>query len=222
MIQNFDKEIVFFDLSGKKNLKGTMIDMSNDMIVLFNGTDFIYIPIDHIQNFGIDNDNKDEIKEPSESPSIISNKNKTDLTLAKVLSQAQGIYVEIYVTGNQPLHGYITNIMSDYFVFYSPIYKTMYIAFKHLKWLIPYTHNQSPYGLSDKELQIQSIIEPLSSTLEAQVEKMKNELVVFNLGEKDNHIGKINNVNGQIVEIQTARTNFSYHNLLHIKTVHQV
>ena len=31
-------------------------------------------------------------------------------------------------------------------------------------------------------------------------------IVVFNMGESNNHIGKINNIEDQIIEIQTGRT----------------
>ena len=108
----------------------------------------------------------------------------------------------------------------NYFVFYSPIYKTMYIALNHLKWLIPYSKN--PYGLDDHNFLVQSNNELLANAFETQVENLKNKLVMFNMGEKPNHIGKINNVNDQIVEIQTARSYPTYLNLCHIKTLHEV
>ena len=38
------------------------------MIVLFNGTDFVYIPLNHIQNFKVDCDNENEIEDPTELP----------------------------------------------------------------------------------------------------------------------------------------------------------
>ena len=120
------------------------------MIVLFNGTDFVYIPLDHIQSFRVDCDNENDIKDPTEFPSIITEENKEDLSFGEVLTQAKGKYVEIYVTGSQPLHGHITSIMNNYFVFQSPIYKTMYISINHLKWLIPYAQNEKPYGVDNQ------------------------------------------------------------------------
>ncbi|MFE6166267.1 DUF2642 domain-containing protein [Viridibacillus arvi] len=220
--QNFANEIVKLELSGKKHHIGNIIELGNDLIVLFNGTDYIYIPFDHILNLAIDKDNKDAISEPLESPSIISKENKNDLTLSQVLTQAQGMFVEIYITNNQPLQGYISQIKDDYFVFHSPIYKTMIIATKHLKWLIPYSHNQRPYGLSDIDFSIQPFKEPLLNTLKEEVKKKQNQLVVFNLGEKNHHIGKIKNINGQVVEVETARNVSTFLNLLHIKTIHRV
>ena len=52
------------------------------------------------------------------------------------------------LAGNAPIHGYVTSVMNDYIVFYSPVYKTVYISLKHLKWLIPYKENQVPYALN--------------------------------------------------------------------------
>ncbi|MGE7625479.1 DUF2642 domain-containing protein [Viridibacillus sp. NPDC096237] len=222
--QDFDNEIVKLDLSGKNHHVGNIVEFGNDLIVLFNGTDYIYIPFEHILNLSIaiDKDHKDAISEPLESPSIASKANKNDLTLTNVLTQAQGMFVEIYVTNNQPLHGYISHIMEDYFVFHSPIYKTMIIATKHLKWLIPYSHNQRPFGLTDHNLSVKPFTKPLLKTIKEQVEKMQNELVVFNLGEKLHHVGKIKNFNGLVVEIETARNVSVFLNLLHIKTIHRV
>ena len=62
----------------------------------------------------------------------------------------------------------------------------------------------------------------LLATFEDQVEKFKNKIVVLNIGGNKSHIGKINNVEEQIVEIQSARTSPVYLNLHHIKTLHEV
>lgn len=223
IIQSLVKEVVQIEISGKKLINGTLIDLGSDVLVLFNGTDFVYIPTNHIQYLTTDLTDDFEIKVPTEFPSIImEDDDKEDLSIMKVLTQAQVEFVEIYVTGSQPLHGIITSIKDNYFVFHSPIYKTMYIALNHLKWLIPYSKNKKPYGLDSHNSLVQKNNELLASTFEAQVEKLKNKLVMFNMGEKKNHIGKINNIEDQIIEIQTARTYPIYLNLRHIKTIHQV
>ncbi|MFJ7936756.1 DUF2642 domain-containing protein [Sporosarcina sp. NPDC096371] len=222
IIQSLLNDVVKIEVSGKKLLNGTVIDLGTDMIVLFNGTDFLYIPLDHIQSFEVDKDNENGIKAPTDFSSIITGENNENLSFRKVLTQAKGDYVEIFVTGGQPLHGYITSIMNNYFVFQSPVYKTMYISLNHLKWLIPYTHNKRPYGLDNHTMSLQPNNESLASTFEVQVEKFKNEIVVFNIEGHKSHIGKINNIEEQIVEIQTARNQPKYINLNHIKTLHRV
>ena len=69
-------EVVQIEVSGKKLINGTVIDLGSDMIVLFNGTDFVYIPLNHIQSFKVDCDNENEIKDPTEPPSIITEENE--------------------------------------------------------------------------------------------------------------------------------------------------
>ncbi len=222
IIQSLVNEVVRIEVSGKKLINGTVIDLGSDMTVLFNGTDFVYIPLVHIQNFEVDRDNENDLKAPTEYSSVIMGENSEDLSFREVLTQAKGKYVEIYVTGGQPLHGYITSILNNYFVFQSPVYKTMYISLNHLKWLIPYAQNEGPYGLDNQNVSLQQDNDSLASTFELQVEKSKNEIVVINTGGNKSFIGKIKNIEGQIVEIQTARKNSIYLNLHHIKTLHKV
>lgn len=222
IIQSLIKEVVRVEVSGKRLINGTVIDSGSDVIVLFNGIDYVYIPVDHIQRFGIYDDNEEDIQAPSESPNITALENEKELTFREVLTQAQGNYVEIYVTNGQPLHGYIMSLMNDYFIFYSPIYKTMYISIQHLKWLIPYSKNESPYGMNNQTNLVQSNGQLLANTFKEQVEKFQNTIVVLNIGGDKSHIGKINNVEEQIVEIKGARTNSYYLNLDHIKTLHEV
>ncbi|MGX9132967.1 DUF2642 domain-containing protein [Rummeliibacillus sp. JY-2-4R] len=222
LIEGFDKEIVELEISGGKFITGSIIDSSNEIIVIFDGTDYLYIPLTHIHNIMISSNDDDSIDAPTEPPSILSKDENSDLTLAKVLEAAKGIYTEIYVTGSIPLHGYISKIMDDYFVFQSPVYKTMYIALDHLKWIIPYPNNNKPYGLTDLVFSVKPYNISLSNIFEKEIEQMKHELVVVNLGEKNHYLGRINNIIGRIVEIQTARGQLSYITLDHIRTIHRV
>ena len=220
IIQSLIKEVVQIEISGKKLIKGKLIELGSDVVVLFNGTDFLYIPTHHIQSLTTNLTDDVDIEFPTEFPSIITGDDEEILSIMKVLLQAQEAYVEIYVTGSRTLHGKIISIKENYFLFYSPIYKTMYIALHHLKWLIP--NSKNPYGLDDQNFLVQPNNNLLASVFEAQVKNLKNKLVMFNMGEKINHIGKINNVNDQIIEIQTARPHPIYLNLCHIKTLHEV
>ena len=222
IIQSLVDEVVRIEVSGKKLLIGTVVDLGTDVIVIFNGADFVYIPLDHIQSFEVDKNNEYDIKVPTEFLSIIAGEKNEHLSLRQIITQAKGNYVEIYVTGSQPLHGYITNIMDNYFVFDSPVYKKIFISLSHLKWLIPYSKNERPYGLDNYVIPLQLNHKSLASTFEDQVEKFKNEIVVFNIEGHKSYIGKISNVEEQIVEIQSARNNSVYVNIDHIKTVHQV
>lgn len=216
LIHQLINESVNIEISGKKKMGGTIIESGSDTIVLFNGKDYVYIPIIHIQNIKVDEENEYDYSASIPSPSILS---EDELSLRRVLTQAKGMFVEIYITGKQPIHGFITSIMNNYFVFHSPIFKTMYITIHHLKWLIPYLDNQRPYGLESHNYQIQTQNTLLARTFDVQIEKFKDKVVIFDIGD---YIGKINNVDGKIIELQTARENPVIINIHHIKTLHQV
>jgi hypothetical protein len=208
------------EISGNKVLSGILIDIGSDLWVIYNGNDFLYIPIIHIQNWKfLKLDEIDDIITLSDEQSPIFNHNE-EISLRKTLTAAKGIFTEIYVTSKQALHGYIISIMNNYFVFYSPIYKTMFISLNHLKWLIPYTNNQRPYGLSNANLPLNPTNITFARSFEVQIDKLIGELIVFNIGENENVIGKVEGVKNNFVKLITAKEAPVYVNLQHIKTVH--
>ena len=221
LFQDFDKEVVIMEITGKKVLKGKIIDNSSEMVVLFDGEEFLYIPVCHIHEITIDNSNEDGLEIPSTlTQDKIFNGTKEEMTLVKVLKKTLGVYLEIHVLNNQPLHGYISNVLQDYIVFQSPIYKRMFIPIQHLKILVPYSQNQKPYRLSDDEFSIHAHNDIFPSTFEVQMGTLKNKLTVLNIGEKNNFTGIISEVKGTMVVFQAARKNMIHYNMQHIKTIH--
>ncbi|WP_234998452.1 DUF2642 domain-containing protein [Salirhabdus sp. Marseille-P4669] len=220
MLNNYVNEKINVELSGKINYDGILIEIGADIIVLFDGDDYLYIPILHIQKLkkGWSENFIREINDPGESPFYIEKNNST--SLRKILNVAKGTFVEIFVTGHQSIHGYITNILSDYFVFYSPVYKTMFIPIKHLKWLIPYIEFKTPYSLNKQDFPVNPSEIGLSRTFEIQLEKLKEKIVVFDLGLDKNKIGQLTTIKHNMVEMITAREESIFLNLHHIKTVH--
>ena len=214
-----NSDIVKIEMAGNRIHKGIIIDSSKEIIVLFNGDDFIYIPFEHILTIIVDEDKDNEIPNPSQPPSIISTEDNNDLTLRTVLTQARERFVEIYVSGSQSFHGYISEIKNDYFVFQSPVYKTLFIAIDHLKWLIPYNTDESPYQLDNEQIPISSIENNLPTTLYSLISNMKGKLIIFNSDEKNKHIGKLTGVKGKLIALQPAKSSIQYVNLAHIKTV---
>ena len=207
------------ELSGKKYISGLLCDIGSDVWVVFNGTDYLYLPAIHIQNWQyMKQEEIDEINFSDEPAPIYNNNEET--SFRKTLNAARGIFTEIFVTSNQSLHGYIISIMNNYFVFYSPIYKTMFISLNHLKWLIPYSSNQRPYGLSNANLPVNPSNVTFARSFEVQIEKLTGELIVFNIGENENVIGKIQGIKGNFVELISAKEDPVYLNLQHIKTMH--
>ncbi|MDN4492745.1 DUF2642 domain-containing protein [Ureibacillus aquaedulcis] len=223
LMQSYKREIVNIEISGGKLKNGALIDSSSEMLVIYNGEKFVYIPLEHIKTFHIDFDNEDNIQLPTEAPSIGTSKSSDDMTLKQILTQAKGKNVEIFVTGDLPLHGTITSVMKDYFVFESPIYKTIFIPSNHLKWLIPYNENHLLYDLMvDQSYQKTNNQPSYAGNFSSQLEQFRNKLVVLNLGEKITDIGKLNNLNSKIVEVVLADSKFAYSNITHIKTIQVV
>ncbi|MBY0148381.1 DUF2642 domain-containing protein [Neobacillus niacini] len=208
------------EISGNKAINGILIDIGSDLWVIYNGYDYLYIPTVHVQNWKFPKQEEiDEIITLSDDQSPIFNPNE-EISLRKTLTAAKGIFTEIYVTSKQALHGYIISIMNNYFVFYSPIYKTMFISLNHLKWLIPYTNNQRPYGLSNASLPVNPSNITFARSFEVQIEKLNGTLTVFNIGENENSMGKIMGIKNNFVELISAKGDPVYINLQHIKTVH--
>jgi hypothetical protein len=208
------------EISGNKAINGILIDIGSDLWVIYNGYDYLYIPTVHVQNWKFPKQEEiDEIITLSDDQSPIFNPNE-EISLRKTLTAAKGIFTEIYVTSKQAIHGYIISIMNNYFVFYSPIYKTMFISLNHLKWLIPYTNNQRPYGLSNASLPVNPSNITFARSFEVQIEKLNGTLTVFNIGENENSMGKIMGIKNNFVELVTAKGDPVYINLQHIKTVH--
>jgi hypothetical protein len=207
---------VSLELSGDKHHMGILIDVGNDVLVLYNGLHFIYVPILHIRHitsYRITDDTN--IPNPPANP--IDHEN--GISYRKVLNNAKGLFVEIYVAGNQSIHGYVTSVLTDYFVFYSPVYKIMFVPLFHLKWLIPYNDNKTPYSLDKKQFPLNPSDFTPARSFEQQLKKIEGKIVVFDMGLPPNRIGLLKKVENSMVELMTAEERICC-NIQHIKTVH--
>lgn len=211
-------KILEIEISGSKVRTGTLVDAGQDILVIFQGVnnEFLYIPLLHVQR--IRDMKREEIMEfqepPSEKPIEIES-----ISFRKILMNAKGLFVQIFVTGNKAIHGYLTSIMNDYFVFHSPIYKTMYISMNHVKWLIPYPLNTTPYSLTNQNQYLTPQNATLSRSFEEQLKKFTDELVILDGGHNKDKIGLLKNVRNNKIALITAEGETVYWNLTHIKTV---
>ncbi|WP_108670133.1 DUF2642 domain-containing protein [Peribacillus acanthi] len=204
-------------LSGKTSFKGVLTDLGQDILVLYNGNQFIYIPFLHVHRIKKTIDKNEFVSNPTES----AFPDEMDaISYRKILTNAKGTFSEIYVTGNLTFHGYITSVLNDYFVFYSPVYKTMFISMSHLKWLTPYNQTITPYSLSNESLPVNPSSVPLQRSLEEQLKREVGKLVVFDAGSDPMKIGKLLNVNNNLVELALANGDTVYLKLSHIKSIH--
>jgi hypothetical protein len=202
-------------ISGNNIITGTFIDSGLDLIVIRKEQRFFYIPLVHIQSLKEATClSVEELNMIPEQPIGTDN-----LSFRKILNHAKGKFVEIYVTGNKSIHGYLTSIMNDYFVFYSPVYKTVYVSMNHLKWLIPYPSEVTPYTISNQSLALNQVSISLSRTFIEQCKKLEGNLVIFDLGEKTEKTGLLHKVDNEIIELIYANGGRVLWNIHHLKTV---
>jgi hypothetical protein len=206
------------EISGNVLVEGLLVDLGLDIIVVYNGKEYLYIPHPHIQNIKLSKKENSELTQVM--PEIPFNDENHTISYRKTLLNAKGRFVEIYVTGNKSIHGYITNILNDYFVFYSPVYKTMFVSLNHLKWLTPYQTNITPYTLGNEVLPVKPTNIPMQRSLEEQLKKIEGSLVVFDVGDHPMKIGLLKQVKNNVAELVTASGESVYWKIMHIKTIH--
>ena len=177
---------------------------------------FLYIPFVHIQRLKeIEYYEEDTSYDPPSEKPIETEA----ISYRKTLMTAKGMFVKVYVTGNKSIHGYLTSIMNDYFVFHSPAYKTMFVSMDHVKFLIPYPPNTTPYSLDNQHFPLNPPPSPLARTFEEQLKKFENQLIILDGGDIPEKIGLIQKVSNNKAILITAEGETVYQNLEHIKTI---
>ena len=142
------------------------------------------------------------------------------ISFRKILTNAKGSFVSLYIAGNKTIHGYLTSVMNDYFVFYSPAHKVMYISMNHLKWFIPYNKNISPYSLNNDSLPVNPTSISLARTFTEQCKKLENHIVILDNGDHPEKIGLLKKVYDNKLSLVTAESEIVYWNCQHLKTLH--
>lgn len=209
---------VSIEISGKKELFGKLIDAGLDIVVIYNKT-YYYIPIGHIQRIKTDTQNSYDWDDNFQPVQPISTNSDT-ISFRKILTNAKGSFVSLYIAGNKTIHGYLTSVMNDYFVFYSPAHKVMYISMNHLKWLIPYNKNISPYSLNNDSLPVNPTSISLARSFTEQCKKLENHIVILDNGDHPEKIGLLKKVYDNKLSLVTAESEIVYWNCQHIKTLH--
>lgn len=218
ILQKLIGQKVELEVSGKIIFQGILIDLGQDILVLFNGKNYYYIPIIHVHHLRLNSMIELEMTdEPVVSP---INEDPGIISYRKTLTNAKGRFVEILVTGDKSISGYVTSVLNDYFVFYSPVYKTMFITLNHLKWLTPYQSNITPYTLDNKSLPVKPMNIPLQRSLEEQLKKMEGNLIVFDVGDHPLKIGLLKQVKDNMIELIVANGEMVYLKIPHIKSAH--
>lgn len=218
-MKGLGNEVYTVELSGKKLITGTVIEASDEIVVLFTGRDYMYISVSHIQSYKINDSKDNDISDPQMPPSIFPEEAVNELSLKYVIEQAKHIFVEINVTGSQTLHGIITHSMDDYVVFQSPVLGNVFITIPHIKWLIPIPENEQLYGLDNHEMALQKSGETFEKCFSDQLVRLTNKIIVLDMGKNQQQIGRLDKVDDQIIEIKNARNRTTFFNIRHIKMV---
>ncbi|WP_409343500.1 DUF2642 domain-containing protein [Paenibacillus sp. MBLB4367] len=215
-IRNFLGKHIDVNISGKGVITGLLIDLGSDIMVIHDGFHYLYIPLVHIQSVKLSTTDL-TISELPEQP--IEN-HAEPISYRKMLVNAKGLFLEIYTSGGHSIHGYLTGIMNDYFVFYSPVYHTVFISMNHLKYLIPYQQDMTPYSLNQEYFPVKPSNITLARTFEQQIKKLEGKFVVLDMDEHPRKIGLLKSFEDLQLELVTANGETFYWNMHHIKTVH--
>ncbi|WP_261300779.1 YuzF family protein [Paenibacillus andongensis] len=207
--------MVQIEMMGDRDKIGYLIDVGPDIIVIYMEKKYLYIPIAHIRNITLQADDKMNTESP---PAPV--KQTGEITYAQILNSAIDRFVEIYISSNQTIHGYVRHIAQDYFVFYSPLYQVMYIPLFHLKWISPYQSNQTPYSQVQSQMAARSsdpTFALLPSTFVQLLKDLEGEIVCFDTGLHANKMGLLQKLNIPFVELITADEKKLHYNIQHIK-----
>lgn len=210
-------EPVCVDLFGKKELIGILVDFGSDILVLFSQNDFYYIPLFHIR--AIRSLSAEEAGSLSQSNSSITLSFDEQLSVKEILqAAAKGIFIKLNVTPSHSIHGYITHVLDNYLVLFSPVYRTIFIPIHHIKFLVPYPEGFLPYGIDFTKSAVSAIPTPLAA-FEDQLAKLKDSFVTVNVEEKDSINGLLLGKEAGFIELQTVNGRQVHLNIQHIKTV---
>lgn len=217
LIKNYIGEPISLELLGKKELSGILVDFGSDLLILFQQDEFFYIPLFHIQEI------RPLLKEEANTLTPPNKLTTFSLTeepaLEKILYEAKGAFIEINATAAQSFHGYITNVLDDYIVFFSPIYQTMLIPFQHIKWLLPYPAATHPYGFKNTMFPASSIAKTFAKGFTTQLEDITGMFIACNVGDKEIKSGKLLCKENHFINLLTVKEKQIKINIHHIKTI---
>lgn len=216
-LESYIGQIIGVEVSSKKSIIGKLLEVGSDIIVLFNGQQYVYLPVVHLISVKkVETSYTEEYINNDMSP---FEKEEKQLSMKQILTNASGIFVELFLTGSHTIHGYIRYVKEDYIVFDSPAFKTIYIPIDHLKWLIPYI-NQTPYQIKIGQ-QLNSSDESFAHTFKEQMKMYIGKIVLFDLGKDSEKIGILNHVDPILVELVTGNGKTIYLNMTHLKSMHE-
>lgn len=199
MLSTYLEQFISVQLAGEIEITGVLKDVSPDMIILSECEGYRYIPIRHIQQLTFPYSQMETVKPEYGKTSF-----------RKSLMSAKGRNVHVFLGKNTVLNGYIMSIMTNYIVFYSPIYKTIFISMSHVKSMT-FAEMDAPYGQVTRDFSL-----ALSRTFEEQMQKLIGQLVVFDLDDNPQKTGTLLGVEDGLVCFRTANGDEMFLSIKHI------
>ncbi len=151
--------------------------------------------------------------------SLSSASSGAPLSLQSILENAKGSFTEIYVSGVHSLHGYILNILSDYLVFFSPVFGTVLVHLKHLKYLHPYPTEITPYALKQEALQTNQPNVSTEPTFLQQLQKIEGNFIMLDLADQSHKAGLLKTVQAPMIELVSSNNENIFSMIEHIQMV---
>ncbi|MFD1775801.1 DUF2642 domain-containing protein [Paenibacillus rhizophilus] len=210
------KQVIVMVSGVLQPLEGTLRDFGPDVVIIKNGNKYLYIPAAHIRFL---THNTEAVVEPDDIPQSLPSSQETIISLRPLLENSKGIFTEIYITGVHVLHGYIQNILDDYILFYSPVFDTVLVHMKHLKYLIPYPPEVIPYSLKkDKLLSNLSAVSTESNFIQ-QLKKMEGNFIAMDMVNDPQKVGLLKKVQAPMFELVAPNGESIFALIDHIQTV---
>ncbi|NLI14057.1 hypothetical protein [Pelotomaculum propionicicum] len=220
-IQQYVGKVINIEVVGGRHHEGVLVDYGPDIIVIFDNRKYYYyyIPLTHLKHLGLSSQENPENEWNFKNKPISSDTGL--LSFRKIIEKAKDILLELYVTGNHPVYGYITNILSDYLLFNSTVYKTIAINISHIKWLALSNRNQTYYSKDRKDLHVQSTLNAIAApTFEQQLDKMIGNIIVIDADTGPSKVGLVVSVSSEFIELIIANEETHLLNINHIKMFH--
>ena len=214
-LSSYTGKIIEVELSSKKNITGKLIEVGSDIIVLFNGKHFVYLPLQHIHCMRKSESKDTDFTSKDSSPIL---KDDNQLSFRKIVTNASGIFVELVLSGNHVVYGYIKQIQDDYVVLDSPAYKIIIIPMAHINCLIPY-FNQTPYQINAEKQPVTSE-GSFAQTFHEQLKVYQGRMAIFDLGKNPQKVGLLTKVEDSLVELVTGNGQILHLNIAHLKSIH--
>lgn len=197
---------------------GIVVDVGDDILVIYNRGRYYYIPFKHIHHLTV-------VPTESENENLVSDNpidkiEEESISYRKMLLHARGIFVEMFITGRDSLFGYLSSIMNDYLVFYSTAFHTIYVPLEHLKAIVPYPANIKPYSMEQEQFSVKPSGMTLARTFAMQLKKLEGHMVSLDHGQSSNKVGCIKIVEGGTLTLIQAGGEEVIWNINHIKCAH--